>query len=115
MDENYIHIPIMIQVLLEMEESMLDELTLYRPSDSDELTEESIIYLDDEQINVDEETYEEIYPQFVLENNLDFYFYGQTASDIIKNTRMQLQKPTIKDFLFNFNYYDSNDCFFKVK
>ena len=63
-------------------------------------------------MGVNDETDEEIYPEFALKHDLQMHFLGQIIEDIKDNTKYQLQNPTEEDFLKNFNYYNKHDSFF---
>ncbi|MEO3944834.1 hypothetical protein [Gorillibacterium sp. CAU 1737] len=102
--------PITIHQLIGIAQDDLDEFNLYRKEDSP-IDETSTLYLDDP-IDVDDETDEEIYPEFAKEHGLSIYFSGQVASDLIANTRHQVKNPSLQDYIDNFNYYDKHDCFF---
>lgn len=107
---SYLREPITISQLIQLTESQLDPLNLYRKEEG-WIDEASILYLDDP-VEVDDETDEEIYPDFAEEQGLTIYFFGQVAADIIANTRHQIQQPSVQDYVKNFNYYDEHDSFF---
>ena len=84
---------------------------LYVDSDFGTVTADTVFYLD-HFIEVDDDD-NEIYPLFAVANNLRYYYNGDIASDIIGNTRHQLEPktPSVDDYIKNFNYYSKHDCF----
>ncbi len=54
---------------------------------------------------------DEIYPDFVRDNSLEFYFYGQQFEDVISSVLDQKKNPTVGEFVSALNYYTENDAF----
>lgn len=109
--DNCIRVPITIEKLIQLNQELLDSYALYVENNVEEFDENTIVYLD-ESIDVNEDTDEEIYPEYAASFNLQWYFSGQVIWDIIENTRLQLKNPTIEDYISNFNYYNIHDCFY---
>ncbi|SCW52564.1 hypothetical protein SAMN04487970_1012119 [Paenibacillus tianmuensis] len=109
--KQWIRVPLTMEELISIPQDVLDEHALYVHADMEYIDKETIVYLDD-MVDVDDETVEEIYPEFSVEHNLQWFFSGQVVFDIIDNTKHQLPNPTIDDYIKNFSYYNENDCFF---
>jgi elongation factor Ts len=109
----YVRVPIKIEELFIVPESILEEHQLYVTREVGEknfMDKGVIVYLDDI-VGVDDETDKEIYPTFALNNNLEMNLLGKLVNDIIYNTKHQLKNPTANDFIKNFNNYMKHDCF----
>jgi len=111
----YLRTPIKIEQLIQITPSELDEFTLYADKVIETVDENTVFYLD-EPIEVDEND-NELYPSFINENNLRYFFNGDIVSDIISNAQHQLEPktPTIDDYVKNFDYYHKHDCFFNFE
>jgi hypothetical protein len=109
--ENFLRIPVKMEQLIQLTENGLDMYVLYTTPDVGNINEDTVFYLDNH-IEVDDDD-NEIYPPFAKQNGLLFYFNGDTATDIIFNTKYQLgeKTPNIDDYIRNFNYYNEHDCF----
>jgi len=109
--DEYLRVPIQIEQLIQFSQDELDMYVLYVYSDFEIVTADTVFYLDG-YCEVDDAD-NEIYPPFVVKNNLLSYFHGDIASDIIANTRHQLKPkiPNADDYIKNFNYYNKHDCF----
>jgi hypothetical protein len=115
--EKYIRVPMKLEELFEIPRDVLDDHQLYVAHETGKMkfyVKDTIVYLD-EPVAIDDETDEEIYPAFVLKNNLEMDLSGQLVNDVIDNTKHQLNNPTIDDFIVNLNYYNHFDCFFTFK
>lgn len=109
--EKYVRTPINMEQLFKLDNDMLDEYALYVAKDIVSFDINTIVYLDNN-LDVDDETDEEIYPSFAHDLNLQWFFSGQVVSDIIVNTKHQLTNPTVADYVKNFIYYNEHDCFY---
>ena len=52
---------------------------------------------------------EEIYPDFVVENSLELFFYGDQFLDAVRNISFQKENPSTEDFIVGLNFYLEND------
>lgn len=111
-EKNCIRQPISLETLFALPQKMLDEHSLYVSAETDSFDLNTIVYLD-ESPELDEEAESiEIYPEYIQDNNLEWYFFGQTVWDIIFNTKLQIEFPQLSDFIKNLNHYDEHDCFY---
>jgi len=108
----HLRIPIKLKQLVMFNTDELDEYAIYTESNRDNIDADTVFYID-ETVEVDEND-TEIYPTFVQENKLEIYFLGFQVADIIDNTRYQLshKKPSVSDYIKNFNNYSKHDCYF---
>jgi hypothetical protein len=109
--DSYIRVPITIEQLIQLNQELLDSHALYVENNVEEFDENTIVFLD-KSVKFNENTDEEIYPEYAASLNLQWYFSGQVIWDIIENTKLQLKNPTIADYIINFNYYNMHDCFY---
>ncbi|MCT4621855.1 MAG: hypothetical protein N4A62_21005 [Marinisporobacter sp.] len=107
----FIREPLKIEELVAIDHKILEAYDLYVKKNTDFLDLQTIVYLD-EAVAVDDETDEEIYPEFVIMNDLEWYFSGQVIIDIIDNTKYQLKNPSVQDYITNLNNYSEHDCFY---
>ncbi|MBB5195536.1 DUF7716 domain-containing protein [Anaerocolumna cellulosilytica] len=105
---------ISLEQLFKLDNDLLEEYDLYVKEGMVEFDKNTIVYLDDP-LDVDDDTEDEIYPNFAQEHDLQWLFSGQVINDIIVNTQHQLPNPTVKDYIKNLIYYNENDCFFTFK
>lgn len=102
--EKYLRVPMKIERLIQLPQKELRNFDLYVGQDVDFFDDSTIIYLDD--YIEEDDTGEEIYPQFSLERNLRWIYFGLDIVDIIIVTKEGLlQHPDINASLENFNYY----------
>ncbi|MFT0925943.1 hypothetical protein [Enterobacter cloacae] len=57
---------------------------------------------------------EEVYPDFVVENSLELFFYGEQFIDVLHNISIQREKPSVEDFISGLNFYLENDNFIEL-
>ncbi|MCT4597231.1 MAG: hypothetical protein N4A50_05060 [Vallitalea sp.] len=107
----FIRKPLKIEQLVVIECKTLESYDLYVKKNTDFFDEQTIIYLD-EAVDVDDDTDEEIYPDFAIKSDLEWYFSGQVIYDIIDNTKYQLKNPSVQDYIKNLNNYSEHDCFY---
>lgn len=70
----------------------------------------SICYLD-EDVEIDDDTDEEIYPKFVQENNLTVLCYGMYFIDALDYTKQNKENFSNQDFINALTYYLQNDTY----
>lgn len=107
----FIRKPLKIEQLVVIEFKILEEYDLYVEKNTDFFDLQTIVYLD-EVVDIDDETDEEIYPEFSIKKDLEWYFSGQVPNYIIDNTKFQLKNPSVQDYIRNLNNYSSHDCFY---
>lgn len=92
-------------------DNFLDNMDLcaYTIDFVEEASNDMICYLDDYP-DVDDND-QEIYSDFITENNLVMFYSGEQFEDVISNTLGQKFDATIEDFIFALNYYRDNDNF----
>lgn len=54
---------------------------------------------------------EDVYPLFVVENNLELFYYGEQFENVLFNVMDQKQDPSENDFLKALDFYMENDTF----
>lgn len=114
--EKYVRRPISLEQLFlfvqhnELEMEKLDEYDMYIQEDSEKFDANTVVYLDNS-LEVDDDTEEEVYPDFAQKLDLKWFFSGQVIRDIIVNTQHQLTNPAVEDYIKNIVYYNENDCF----
>ncbi|MDY0417568.1 MULTISPECIES: DUF7716 domain-containing protein [Enterobacter] len=57
---------------------------------------------------------EEVYPDFVVDNLLELFFYGDQFIDVLHNISNQREKPSVEDFIAGLNFYLENDNFIEL-
>lgn len=109
--EKFLRIPIKVEQLIQLSEDELNMCVLYAMPEVDNISEDTVFYLDDF-IEVDDDD-NEIYPPFAKETGLVYFLNGDIVADIISNTKYQFgeKTPRIDDYIRNFNYYCKYDCF----
>lgn len=74
--------------------------------------EELVCYLDNHPVISDDD--EEVYPDFVVDNSLELFFYGDQFIDVLHNISIQREKPSVADFISALNFYLENDNFIEL-
>ncbi|WXS22911.1 hypothetical protein WI215_11725 [Salmonella enterica subsp. enterica serovar Infantis] len=54
---------------------------------------------------------DEVYPEFVINNSLELFFYGDQFLDVLRNISTQKENPSMEDFIAGLNFYLENDNF----
>lgn len=87
----------------------LDNFCLYTKEDESSARADLICYLESYPvISADDE---EVYPEFVVDNSLELFFYGDQFLDVLRNISTQREKPSVEDFIAGLNFYLENDNF----
>lgn len=86
-----------------------DEWCMY--SNEDDFNLNSICYIDDYP-DIDDETYEEVYPKFITINALSLVYTDEQLQNIIISALSQNVELTNEDLMKAILYYDEYDCFF---
>ena len=109
--EEFLRTPVKMGQIVQFSGDELDMYCLYTAPDVESIDKNTLFYIDG-YTEIDDDD-NEIYPQFIRENNLCIYFHGDIASDIIRNTKHQLEPriPSVDEYIENFNYYNEHDCF----
>lgn len=89
--------------------STLDNFCVYTKEYEAFAKEELVCYLDNYPVISDDD--EEVYPDFVVENSLELFFYGEQFIDVLHNISIQREKPSVEDFISGLNFYIENDNF----
>lgn len=100
-----------MEELVAIDYKILEAYDLYVKENTDFFELKTIVYLD-EVVDVDDDTDEEIYPEFAIKSDLKWYFSGQVFNDIIDNIKYQLKNPSVQDYIKNLNNYSEHDCFY---
>ena len=82
---------------------------IYFKNYTESVSEDLVCYLDDETMVTDDD--EEIYPEFVTEENLELFYYGETFEDVIFNALHQKADPSMSELIQCLNYYSEHDSF----
>lgn len=92
-------------------DNLLDDMDLcvYTVDFVEKASSDMICYLDDYP-DVDDND-QEIYTDFITENNLIMFYSGEQFEDVISNTLSQKLDATIEEFIFALNHYRDNDDF----
>ena len=80
----------------------------YEPSAKADL----VCYLEIYPVISDDE--EEVYPDFVIVNSLELFFYGDQFIDVLHNVFNQREKTYVEDFIAGLNFYLENDNFIEL-
>ncbi|BFT80261.1 hypothetical protein GXP72_05640 [Enterobacter sp. SES19] len=87
----------------------LDDFCVYTKEYEAFAKEELVCYLDNYPVISDND--EEVYPDFVVDNSLELFFYGDQFIDVLHNISIQREKPSVADFISGLNFYLENDNF----
>ncbi len=79
-------------------------------SKTSEITLDSICYIND-YADIDDDTDEEIYPLFVIENNLEIVSRDEMLQDVVSSALYQKRDASNDDLLKAFNFYRKKDSF----
>lgn len=85
-----------------------DNFCLYTKEYEAVTTPELVCYLDRYPEVSDDE---EIYPEYVEQNELELFFYGDQFMDVLKSALNQKSNATVDEFISGLNYYMENDAF----
>ncbi|HCJ6521133.1 TPA: hypothetical protein ACJIWP_001621 [Enterobacter cloacae] len=90
----------------------LDNFCVYTKEYEASAKEELVCYLESYPVISDED--EEVYPDFVVENSLELFFYGDQFIDVLHNISIQREKPSVEDFISGLNFFLENDNFIEL-
>lgn len=114
MQELNLQVPYQLNMILEIiskevkENGFTDEdYCLYAHKNT--LTPELICYLDLYPTVSDDD--KDIYPDFIIKENLSLLYYGEQFEDVLLNVLDQKDNPAIKDYISALDYYSKNDTF----
>jgi len=82
---------------------------LYTNEDEEIASSDLICYLDLNPSITDDD--EEVYPDFVINESLEFFYDGQQFEDVLMNVLHQKKQASIDDFILGLNYYMEHDTF----
>lgn len=86
-----------------------DNFCLYTKEYTSLATENLIVYLERYPTVSDDD--EEEYPDFVVQNKLELFYYGDQFEDVLMSALDQKRQASIEDFIAGLNYYMNNDTF----
>ncbi|WP_032940851.1 DUF7716 domain-containing protein [Citrobacter youngae] len=86
-----------------------DNFCLYTKEYESSARTDLICYLDIYPVISDDD--EEIYPEFVVNNSLELFFYGEQFLDVLRNISVQKENPSMEEFMAGLNFYLENDNF----
>jgi len=58
---------------------------------------------------------EDVYPEFVAKNGLEFCCSGEILIDVVVSVFEQTKTPSIDNFVDALNYYNEHDNFLEIK
>lgn len=90
----------------------LDNFCVYTKEYESSAKEDLVCYLDNYPVISDDD--EEVYPDFVIANSLELFFYGDQFIDVLHNISVQREKPSVEDFISGLNFYLENDNFIEL-
>lgn len=96
-------------------DNLLDDMDycIYTTYFVEEASGDTICYLDDYP-DVDDND-QEIYTDFIVENNLVMFYSGEQFEDVISNMLSQKMDASIEEFISAINYYREHDDFITYK
>ncbi len=114
MQELNLQVPYLLNMILEIiskevkENGFTDEdYCLYAHKKT--ITPELICYLDLYPTVSDDD--KDIYPDFIIKENLSLLYYGEQFEDVLLNVLDQKDNPAIEDYISALDYYSKNDTF----
>ena len=90
----------------------LDNFCVYTNEYESSAKEDLVCYLENYPVISDDD--EEVYPDFVVENSLELFFYGEQFIDVLHNISIKREKPSVEDFISGLNFYLENDNFIEL-
>lgn len=95
--------------LVSKQRETLENSCIYTTSYTSTASSDLICYIDSYPKITDDD--EEQYPDFVIEQNLELFFYGQQFEDVITSITNERKSCTSADIIEALNYYLQNDSF----
>ena len=89
------------------------DFCLYTLGYTEDVTIDTICYIERPQEVTDDD--EEIFPDFVIENSLNFLYSSELLENVIFNALHQKSNPSMKEFIECLNHYDKKDNFLDLK
>ena len=86
-----------------------DNYCLYTETDVDFGVLELVCYIEEGATITDND--EEIYPDFVQQKSLNFFYDGNQFEDVLLNVQHQKSDATIDDYILALDYYAKYDTF----
>ncbi|EAM1821449.1 hypothetical protein D3M43_23410, partial [Salmonella enterica subsp. enterica serovar Infantis] len=86
-----------------------DNFCLYTKEYESSARADLICYLEMYPVISDDD--DEVYPEFVINNSLELFFYGDQFLDVLRNISTQKENPSMEDFIAGLNFYLENDNF----
>ena len=105
-------------ILNSNEEFVMDNYNLYLKDDNVHISKDMDCFISNEGIDIDDND-NEIHPEFVIDNRLEFYCSGQLIEDVVLNTIHQKDedktKVTIGQLVIALDFYLQNDNFLTIE
>jgi len=89
-----------------------ESFDLYREPSDEPLTKDTICYVDDGVTG--DENNEDVYPEFVAKNGLEFCLSGEIFIDVLLSVFEQTKTPSIKNLVDALNYYNEHDNYLDI-
>ncbi|WXT26502.1 hypothetical protein WI225_15460 [Salmonella enterica subsp. enterica serovar Infantis] len=89
-----------------------DNFCLYTKEYESSARADFICYLEMYPVISDDD--DEVYPEFVINNSLELFFYGDQFLDVLRNISTQKENPSMEDFIAGLNFYLENDNFINL-
>lgn len=86
---------------------------LYSKNSMEPLASSSVCFIDE--YPTGEEGGEDVFPEDVVNNDLELCYYSEQFVDVINNVVSQVNGPPISVFIDALNYYMDNDDFLDIK
>ena len=114
---NYKLIDIIKFIINSDQEYIMDNYDLYVKVGDDNVSNHLICYVSEEPIEIDDKD-NEIYPKFVVNNELEYFCSGQLLEDVVYNVQHQLKNKNkvqdIEQFVVSLDFYLENDNFLDI-
>ena len=96
-------------------DNLLDDIDfcIYTIDFEEEASGDTICYLDDYP-DIDDND-QEIYTDFIIENNFVLFYSGEQFEDVISNMLSQKLDASVEEFISAINYYREHDAFMNYK
>ncbi|UXM95599.1 hypothetical protein N5853_02915 [Bartonella sp. HY329] len=77
---------------------------LYCKVDADDLELDQLYYIDDYGDD-DDDSNQDVYPEFITQNNLYFVCHGEAFINAMSMVLSEIEQPTLENFVDGINYY----------
>jgi len=90
-----------------------ENFDLYRESSDEILEKDTIVYVNDSVTG--NENNEDVYPEFITKNGLEFCCSGEIFIDVLLSVLEQTKNPSINNLVSAINYYNEHDTYLEIK